>query len=143
MVLWAADRFLWCAWQTFFGSIEYIDETTHSSYNFFSSIKIVGTTVLCGLWALKWAWHPAEANWRCARSSRIHTKTQKYRVIKYTDIIGRQIDINDNYEYFLNDENKVPHLENSLNSLANKLDQKFIIANQCFYHILTNQFVKC
>jgi len=39
--------------------------------NFFSSIKTVGTTVLGGLWALKWEWHPAEINLRCARSSGI------------------------------------------------------------------------
>jgi len=39
------------AWQTFFW-INY------------SSIKTVGATVLGGLWALEWAWHPAETNWK-------------------------------------------------------------------------------
>jgi len=37
--------------------------------------------------------------------------------------MGRQIDINDNYECFVNDEKKVFYLENSPNSLANILDQ--------------------
>jgi len=54
-------------------------------------------------------------------------ETQKYRIIKYPDNMGRQIDINDNYEYFVNDEKKVFYLENSPNSLANILDQKYII----------------
>jgi len=35
------------------------------------SIKTVGATVLCGLWALEWAWHSAETNLRCVRSSGI------------------------------------------------------------------------
>jgi len=34
-------------------------------------MKIVGATRLGGLWALEWAWHPAETNLRCARSSEI------------------------------------------------------------------------
>jgi len=70
-------------------------------------------------------------------------ETQKYRIIKYPDNMGRQIDINDNYEYFVNDEKKVFYLENSPNSLANILDQKFIITDQCISQILTNQFAKC
>jgi len=37
--------------------------------NFYSSIKTVGATVLGGLYALKWAWHAAETNLRCVRSS--------------------------------------------------------------------------
>jgi len=31
----------------------------------------VGATVLGGLCALEWAWHPAETNLRCSRSSGI------------------------------------------------------------------------
>jgi len=29
----------------------------HFCYNFISSMKILGATVLGGLWALEWAWH--------------------------------------------------------------------------------------
>jgi len=47
--------------------------TIHFSYNFSSSIKTVGVTVLGGLWALEWAWHSAETNLRCLRSSGICT----------------------------------------------------------------------
>jgi len=36
-------------------------------------MKIVGVTGLGGLWALKWAWHIAETNLRCVRSSGICT----------------------------------------------------------------------
>jgi len=36
-------------------------------------MKIVGVTVLSGLWALEWAWHDAETNLRCVRSSGICT----------------------------------------------------------------------
>jgi len=45
----------------------------HFSYNFYYSIKIVGATVLGGLWALEWAWHFAETYLRCVRSSGICT----------------------------------------------------------------------
>jgi len=34
-------------------------------------VKIVGDTGLGGLWALEWAWYPAETNLRYARSSGI------------------------------------------------------------------------
>jgi len=34
-------------------------------------MKMVGVTGLGGLWALKWAWHSAEVNMRCAGISRI------------------------------------------------------------------------
>jgi len=39
----------------------------------YSSIKTVGATVLGGVWALEWAWHSAETNLRCVRSSGICT----------------------------------------------------------------------
>jgi len=45
--------------------------TIHFSKKFYSSIKTVGATVLGGLWALEWAWHIAETNLRCVRSSGI------------------------------------------------------------------------
>jgi len=41
------------------------------SLNLHSSIKTVGATVFGGLWALEWAWHAAETNLRCVRSSDI------------------------------------------------------------------------
>jgi len=34
--------------------------------NLYSSIKTAVATVLGGLWALEWAWYPAETNVRCA-----------------------------------------------------------------------------
>jgi len=37
----------------------------------YSSTKTVGATILAGLWALERAWHIAESNLRCLRSSRI------------------------------------------------------------------------
>jgi len=37
----------------------------------YSSIKTVGATVLGGLLALEWAWHIAETNLGCVRSSEI------------------------------------------------------------------------
>jgi len=37
----------------------------------YSNIKTVGAPVLSGLWALEWAWHIAETNLRCVRSSGI------------------------------------------------------------------------
>jgi len=43
-----------------------IDNTNTFQLKFFSSMKIVGVNVLDGLWALEWAWHPAETNLRCA-----------------------------------------------------------------------------
>jgi len=43
--------------------------TIHFSYNFYSSIKTVGATVLGGLWAFEWARHIAGTNLRCLRSS--------------------------------------------------------------------------
>jgi len=45
--------------------------TIHFSKNFCSSMKTVGATVFGGLWALEWAWHIAETNLRCVRSSGI------------------------------------------------------------------------
>jgi len=47
--------------------------TIHFSQNFYSSNKTVRATVLGGLWALEWAWHFAETNLRCVRSSEICT----------------------------------------------------------------------
>jgi len=43
------------------------------SKGFGRSIKTVGVKVLGGLWALEWAWHIAETNLHCARSSGICT----------------------------------------------------------------------
>jgi len=47
-----------------------IDEN-NAFQNFYSSIKTVGATLLCGVWALEWAWHSAETNLRCAGISGI------------------------------------------------------------------------
>jgi len=53
-----------------------IDETNTFQLKFlfyYSSTKTVGATVLGGLWELEWAWHFAETNLRCLRSSGICT----------------------------------------------------------------------
>jgi len=39
-------------------------------------MKTVGASVFGSLWALEWAWQPAEINLRSARSSRIYAKYQ-------------------------------------------------------------------
>jgi len=45
--------------------------TIHVSSNFYSSAKTVRATAFGGLWDLARACHPAETNFRCARSSGI------------------------------------------------------------------------
>jgi len=51
----------------FFASINRYGRTIQFTYNFYSSIKTVGATVLGGLLA----WHPDETNLRCARSTEV------------------------------------------------------------------------
>jgi len=63
-----------------------IDENNTFQLNFYSSIKTVGATVLGGLWALEWAWHSAETNWRCVRSSGICTKSQLPSSYSFRDL---------------------------------------------------------
>jgi len=41
------------------------DET--NTFQFLSSMKIVGATGLGGLWALEWAWHIRLTNLRCVQ----------------------------------------------------------------------------
>jgi len=50
-----------------------IDENITFQLKFYSSIKTLEATVLCGLWALEWSWHSTETNLRCVRSSGICT----------------------------------------------------------------------
>jgi len=60
--------------------------TIHFISNFYSSIKTVGATVLGGLWASEWAWHPAESNLHCARSSGICTPNFNSLALLVSDI---------------------------------------------------------
>jgi len=47
--------------------------TIYFSYNFYSSNRNLGDIVSGGLWELEWAWHSAESNLLCVRSSEICT----------------------------------------------------------------------
>jgi len=76
MVMWALDRFKrYGRWsgrgKPFLGQSIGIDETNTFQLKFISSMKIVGATGLGDLWSLEWAWHSAETNLRCVRSSGI------------------------------------------------------------------------
>jgi len=55
----------------FLGQWTDFDETNTYQLKYFSSMEIMGATGLGGLWALEWAWHPAETNLRCAGISGI------------------------------------------------------------------------
>jgi len=57
----------------FLGQWTDFDETNTYQLKYFSSMEIMGATGLGGLWALEWAWHPAESNLRCAGISGICT----------------------------------------------------------------------
>jgi len=52
----------------------------------FSNIKAVDTTILDGLWTLEWAWHPAETNLRCARSSGIFIRNPYFLAFVVSEI---------------------------------------------------------
>jgi len=66
--LWALE---W-AWQIYVCINRWVlTRLLNFSYNFLSSIKIVGATGLGGLSALEWAWHIAETDLRCAGISGI------------------------------------------------------------------------
>jgi len=47
----------------------------NNTFQFYSNIKIVGATVLGGLWGLEWAWHIAETNLR-KKLRNMHAKFQ-------------------------------------------------------------------
>jgi len=49
-------------------------------------MKIVGATGSGGLWALKWAWHIAETNLRCVRSSGICMQNLNSLALKVSEI---------------------------------------------------------
>jgi len=50
----------------FLGQSIGIDKNNAMQYKFYSSIKTVGATVLGGMWALEWAMHTDETNFRCS-----------------------------------------------------------------------------
>jgi len=74
--------------ENFWGQSIGIDETNIFQVQFFSTMKVVGATGLGGLWALEWAWHPAETNLRCAGISGICMSNPSIVALIVSEISG-------------------------------------------------------
>jgi len=66
-----------------FGMYMGIDSKNKIPFFFF---KNVGARLVIALWALEWAWHPAETNLRFAGSSRICKQSPKFLPILISEI---------------------------------------------------------
>jgi len=49
-------------------------------------MKTVAVTGLSGLWALEWAWHPADTNLRCVKSSGICMPNRNSLALFFQDL---------------------------------------------------------
>jgi len=57
-----------------------IDESYTFQLTFLSSIKIVGSTDLGGLWALEWAWHIRVTNLRCYKATESKSEKKQFSI---------------------------------------------------------------